>query len=876
MNTYSKLRAPRSPSLPRQHGMTLLQVALILLLLGALIASGFQVLQSRTASRQAQEQAQALSWADQAVSAFAAANSRLPCPASTPEGKEDCASGNSKGYLPVATLDTFFDGNSSSIIGSSGTGKLASPVLYAVNRPAAAATSAPYAAGSTASIDLAQASARYSPPAYSGEDNAYAPREDFEVPGTTAGAPATEFAYDAINGLDFCASLGQAAVAASSTGGLSTTLGAGAASRVIAYGVAVAGPDAAANDRFDDANLSNALTLADPARENAADYDDRVRVRTFESLAQVVGCSLLTSRAAGNGRVAFADNVPTSSLDLLADAAGIDDSVKDTQESTVGNAEDAVAGGQQAVAFGTIGVVMAGVDVAAAGLDLAEAIVLLTTNVVRCAVSLGIECWRVPLSTAALIKQSVALGLNIAALAQNIAALGMNSAALSEADVVLRLANSAVEANATSLAEAVQRAHDSAYGVCKDQKDPISGVVSSVCDPKGLKQTSEEAEAEARSAESKRDAYYNQYLVHWEDRNLQYRIQGWNNMSSSVRSQQLALLRLQLQTARDYIDQLILFDVLKADQKNYAERQKQFQSLVDQYDDSDADRAAAIAECNKKGSEADRTSCRAALEQIAASRNCEKEPTEIEKIVCESAASNVIYVKTCVRDGVLEQFNPNPSSDGTSASAAGPYCLPALKDAITYNNKKMAEHQIVVDRLYAAAVSSGATKEFTNVWIEPVKDADGNIITQGYWVTSAPYNTRYPPGNQWPFCSKEMQEQKQCNSLTALYPYWTNGSYLPLIRRQNSGFWLSYGDAYREYKTRQQVAAKSRANADTTASQFADAVAGYQQLLQVAFNNSNSAGTELWLGPNQTVKAADDRGAVGPDRNAAIQSAVSP
>ena len=872
MTLHANLRALRAPSSARQRGMTLLQVALILLLLGALIASGFQVLQSRTASRQSEQQAQALSWADQAITAFAAANSRLPCPASTPEGKEDCASGNSKGYLPVATLDTFFDANSSSIIGASGGGKLPSPVLYAVNRPAAAPAAAPYAASAGTSIDLALASARYSPPAYNGEDNVYEARDDFEVPASTPGAPATAFEYDAINGLDFCASLGQAAVAGSS--GLSTTVA--GSSRVIAYGVAVAGPDAGSNGRFDDANLSNALTLADPAKENAADYDDRVRVRTFESLAQLVGCSLLTSRLASNGRVAFADNVPVSSLDLLADAAGIDDSVKDTQESTVGNAEDAVAGGQQAVAFGTIGVVMAGVDVAAAGLDLAEAIVLLAQNVVRCAVSLGIECWRVPLSTAALVKQSVALGLNIAALAQNIAALGQNSAALSEADVVLRLANSAVEANATSLAEAIQRARDSAYGVCKDHRDPLTGAVSSVCDPKGLKQTSEEAEAEAKAAETKRDAYYNQYMLHWEDRNLQYRIQGWGGMSTTERNRQLNLLRYQLQTARDYMDALIAFDVLKADQKNYAERLKQFQSLIDQYDDSDADRAKALAECNKKGAEADRISCRAALEQIAASKSCEKEPSEIERIVCESSASNVAYVKTCVRDGVLEQFVPTVNADGTSASTAGPYCIPALKDAIVYNNGKMAEHQVIVDRLYDNAASSGATKEFSNVWIEPVKDADGNVVTAGYWVTSAPYASRYPPGNQWPFCSAEMIQQKQCNSLTALFPYWKNGNYLPLIRRQGSGFWLSYGDAYREHKTRAQVAAKSRANADTTASQFAAAVAGYQQLLKVAFNNSNSAGTELWLGPNQTVKAADDRGAVGPDRNAAVQSAVSP
>lgn len=857
--TTRQLDPPGSP--PRhQTGMSLLQVMLILLLLGAIVATGFQLLQSRAATTQAMQQAQALTWADQAVASFAAANSRLPCPASTPEGKEDCASGSSKGYLPIASLDTFFDHRSTSIIGASGTGKLPSPVMYAVNRASSSGTAAPYAAMAAPRLDLAQAAQRYSPPLYKADKKAYEIRPEFKMDNDT-------FKYDAVNGFDFCASLSQASANPALTGGLSVPVGS-KGNQAIAYGVAIAGATPGNIERFDDDNLDNALSLADPGRADSANYDDRVRIRTFESLSQSVGCNLLATKAPAVGRPASVDNVPIAVMDLVADSASIDDSVKDTQQSTKDSATDAVASGKQAVAFATIAVVMAGVDVASKGIDLGEAIGLLSQNIVRCVASLGVECWRVAPSAIALGLNVASLTLSVASLAQAIASLTINSKALVEASTVLQLAQAAIDASSTNnLSEALKQAHDAAYGIgCVTTFKPEKGIKETVCEREGLKQTSEKAEATAMAQETARDAFKKKYMDSWEGDELNNRIPGWKDLDAKERASRKSSAVNALKSAQNYIDSVTTLESYQADLKTYKDQLASLKSLVGNQSKGNTQTGTDKTRCELKPTEHEKTLCRSALMQ------CDKEPSSVERLKCEDAALTVAYITTCIRNGVLEVFTPpittgQSGSDSTSASA--PFCIPALIDAVDYASNRVSEQTNVVSQRLVEARKA----EATNIAVH----LTGNVLMP---VGAYVLQIRYPP--DWAYCTAEMNESKSCDAIPitkdviAPPPEQFVGGYLPLLRLGTPSRWLSYGDAYRQYTHLKANAEKARTAANLTLKQFEGAVAAYEELKGISDGGSAANGISLWIGANQTVKAADDRGTVGPDRNADNQSTVSP
>ncbi len=827
----SRSRRPRPCTSPlSQRGIGLLQVVLILVLVTAITAAGFQVLQSRAAPDARLGEEQALAWADQAVAAFAAANSRLPCPSAEPDGKEDCALGLSKGYLPTTTLDTFFDHNSTSIIGASGLGQLPSPVLYAVYRPPGAS---PATGGDD--VDLSVADTRYTPLRYDPENDKYEPRPEFDK------TKSEKANYDAINGLDFCAALGEASVLSYQNGRLNVSPGSGINLNV-AYGVAVAGPTPGRNGRFDDANRSNDITLAAPDATASADYDDRVRVRTFDNLAQAVGCSLLNPLAANRDRPAFADTVPVASTDQVASTAEISDSIADTQGNTQQSAQGAVDGGIQSVVFGTIGVALNGASVAASGIDLAEGITLLTANVVRCAASLGVECWRVPFSTAAVVAQAIALGLNITALGTSIAALALSGVSLADAQTALALANAAKEANENpgDLGKAVEQACRTAFGgtdysnKCPDSSDEDNAI-------KGMQQVWEELEAEAVDAEKTRDDFDKQYMEPWKYQHLKDRITGYSGLSETGKSNAIALLQHQLQTAINLMDARMKRDELQGNDKAYKERRSQLQQMVDPGGDFVAQNNALCAL-----------------------------PDYLSQQKCKSNKAQIAYANTCIRDGVLETY------DATVAAADGPYCLPALADAITENQKALTSWKNTeLASAQAAADASGATREGYSVYHPEVKDKDGKVIQSAYYSWYEPYRYRYP--SNWTYCTQEMKDDDKCSELTVLFAHWQYGNYLPLVRNDsNNGAWLSYGDAYREYKTRVETAQKAREAADDAKEQYDGAVDSYNQLRAVQVGGGGGDDIEFWIGADSILKGVDDRGAVGPDRNDTAQSTVKP
>lgn len=384
-----RARAPSTRPRAGQPGFGLVQVMLVLLLVGSALAAGALLLQSKRPTQQAVTQEQTLRWADDAVAAFAASHARLPCPSATVHGEEDCVGLRSRGWLPLRTL-----------LGASGTAPQIGPVAYMV-----------YRGDETSHLDLTAPGNAYRPPGLDGNPREIADDED--DPDATR-----EFA--AINTLDFCLALGLAE-GRPSDGQLANTRPRSGAAVNVAYGVAAAGPSPGTGAaRFDGDNASGATaSMEAPWREWDQGYDDRVRVRGFDGLAQAVGCRLLADSAAGTSP----RDVSIAAIDVLAAAVTVHDTLAALQENNIGNTEASVvdAGFAQAASIAAVLLSVGQVT------DSVSSMITSATSLVRavatCIASLGATCWEVPL-------KATALGLSIGSVASNAVALGLNIGAL--------------------------------------------------------------------------------------------------------------------------------------------------------------------------------------------------------------------------------------------------------------------------------------------------------------------------------------------------------------------------------------------------------------------------------------------------------------
>jgi hypothetical protein len=826
-STRSLLRRQADPGRTRQAGLGLLQVMLLLVLLSALVAAAFQTLQSTRDGDHALTQEQALAWADGAVAAFASAHSRLPCPAATVDGAEDCAIG-SKGYLPLRTLATA-SGVESSLVGASGPGQLPGPILYAVNR------------GTGPAVDLAAAEQRYAPLDNEGSARTTFTRKD-----------GTDFAYDAVNGLDFCQAL-LAAHQAPTADTAAHTRGHGGGTVNIAYGLAVAGATPGSNGRFDRDNQSDALALEGPWTPTGGDYDDRVRVRTFQGLAEASGCRVLTATATDPPAVSAADAVPLAAVDLAGEAVNIADTVSDLQENTLESAEDSVESGEMAVAFGAIGITLTGVKIGATTIDLVEKIGLLTQNIARCAASLGVECWRVPLSVASLATVGAALGQAVAALGLQSGALADTKDGLEKARKAKDMAKSETEKDTADLAAAIRQAFVTAWGDgnCDGDGNPVAPATS--CEI-GLQKRAQDLEAKAVAAEVELAAHESHYIVPWNDANLPDRIAGYGGLSDSDKQNELNKAKNFRRLAQEAVEIQIQIEAQQAKLKEYDERIDQLTQMIDR-------------SCT------DPDTCY----RLKVDALCAKTDT-VSAIRCQRSRRELVYVETCERDGI---YDP-----GTTSSGEVPMCIPALLAGKPAIEDTIAGLEDDRDARRAAVRSSGMLDFSSRNWIDEVKDKDGNVVTPGYYQYSYPNRLRYP--SDW-FC-----EGGSCNVPFAAYWTWwgSNGDgRLPLLRAgtfldcSKDDFytkmhcnmeWMSYGDAWREYRLLQDVATKARDLADKAQDQYEAAVANYTQLVDLATRRGNGEPVELWLGADEILKAIDDRGALGPDRNGATASTVLP
>jgi len=406
-----RIAAPTFRRAPRHAaGIGLIQVMLILLLVATTLAASAVLLQSRRAPAQATTQEQSLRWADEAITAFAAANARLPCPARTVHGVEDCSGSHAKGWLPLRTL-----------LGASGTAPQIGPMAYMVYRGDAASHH-----------DLTDTGNAYQPPGLDGNVREIVTATDKD------GEPTDTRPFAAINGLDLCRSLQLADE--STDAALARVQSQDGAALNVAYGIAAAGPTAGDGARLDGSNsATGSITLDAPWREWDSGYDDRVRIRTFDGVGQMLGCRMQRSStataataaappapfammaAASTGSPTY--DISLAAMDILAAAVTVHDSLGDLQENNVGNTEASVldAGFAQAAAIASVllsaGQITDGVS------TMVTAATSLVRAVATCIASLGATCWEVPL-------KATALGLSIGSVVANAVGLGLNVGAL--------------------------------------------------------------------------------------------------------------------------------------------------------------------------------------------------------------------------------------------------------------------------------------------------------------------------------------------------------------------------------------------------------------------------------------------------------------
>jgi hypothetical protein len=259
-----------------QNGVSLLTLALLLLMLTGALMAGLAFLRAEIPAEIAGAQKNALADADRALMAFASIHHRLPCPADTPSGAENCAAGKAKGYLPIGALglDAMFL-----------TPDLRTMRYMVYRNPASLDLAA------NTLVSVADATQHALP------DNAYEPKKSGDTPPPD---------FNARNGLDMCK------IMMNSYGEIDKNSSANYAHYKrndavvnVAYGLALSGAgDASGNNSpFDGSNAAADLPEMEmPDRGHGGNYDDLVFVRNLPSLMSAFGCQPIGDTVQQNRR----------------------------------------------------------------------------------------------------------------------------------------------------------------------------------------------------------------------------------------------------------------------------------------------------------------------------------------------------------------------------------------------------------------------------------------------------------------------------------------------------------------------------------------------------------------------------------------------
>lgn len=399
---YCKSQPPQA--LKKMAGLGLLEVMLFLFVIGTIVVIGYTWLAAKKQSERAEAQTAQLQYVNRYIESFAAVNFRLPCPATTPGGTEDCTvATNVKGYLPFASIG--LNATDAKVGGSN--------MLYMVSRSALA--------------DLGAATNVFEPANLKNTD---------AVPDT--------FAFNQISTGDYCRNL---ALAGGETAGVRVFNG--VTGRRIAYAIAHPGQfnaDGTGSD-FDGRNdtLSNASMEAPEVAQSSSAYDDRVLARSANELMFSTDCV---------GHIA--------SLNLMGIGVNVISEVKDQFTEAKADAELEILVSIFKTLIAVYGVGMAGLSLGTSIVELATYSAALATAIATCIVLVG--CAFIGPYTAAVVAQSIAIGLNVAGVVAAAAAVVINIVYIGLVAEVAALAGSAsTQASpdlTTQVADALTRWND--------------------------------------------------------------------------------------------------------------------------------------------------------------------------------------------------------------------------------------------------------------------------------------------------------------------------------------------------------------------------------------------------------------------------------
>ena len=233
-------------------GYTLIELSIVLVVLGIIIVLIWRFIGFNADFALSNSQRAMMRSADQAVTGFVLANSRLPCPDTNGDGVEDCAGGAAIGTLPAVSIGLAQAD--------------ATRIRYGVYRNA-----------STAAIDDADLAAL-----------------DDRMPMlATTGTPLA--GYDLfqgnLNGIDLCAGLRNGANNAADNSYLHVVTPEGNVN--VAYALALTGRSDAdqAGGLLDDENAATGVAFEAPSRVTDGGYDDRVVAVGFDRLIGRLDCS---------------------------------------------------------------------------------------------------------------------------------------------------------------------------------------------------------------------------------------------------------------------------------------------------------------------------------------------------------------------------------------------------------------------------------------------------------------------------------------------------------------------------------------------------------------------------------------------------------
>lgn len=873
---------PQRPA--RERGFGLVQALVLLLLVASALGAGLVLLQSRRGVEQTRTQEDSLRWAQQAVTAFAAANSRLPCPAPTLDGDEDCSPGMEEGWLPLRTL-----------AGASGTAPGIGPVRYVVYRGEA-----------EDHLDLTQPLNAYLPLDLKGEPRTY----EKEVEADDGTTSTEESVYEAVNGLDFCQALGLASVNAAA--GLAGTSDRSGLPLNIAYGLAAAGPNAGPGGRFDDANAGGNL-LESPWRASDSGYDDRVRVQTFAEVAHAVGCRLVADATYNTTPY----NVATASVDALAAAVTLHDSVGDLQENNIGNAEAAVRDAGFAQAMAAAQVLLAAGHIA----DTVSSNVLAVTELIRaigtCIASLGTTCWEVPIKASAIAMEVASIISYGTALGVNIATVTLAAVALNKAIEVRERAQNAVIEPATDVEEAAEKVCVAAHGgtiekrvvVKRDANGNIiwkrDGSGRQLFDENGnplyeyeveynvwqdgLKQQMEQARDVYVELVAHTDSIYQRRILPFSESQIRYRIDegksidlyGGNYYRKAEceakadgewhKQGETCVQRFddKGQVIKGGYERVFRFDWNKAIADAIAKRR-----LAEAW--SDANRAASEAqEIWEKARDNYNQWADTLLPAMITQQNqdCAKvnsgsaEDREKFKQVCENDRAAVLYTQTCRKLDSIQQPDGSVIQRETVDTDPDAPCLPQLA---------RKRDQALAAKNNAAAVVANAKTAYDNqrapyfnypsdwsYWtlVEDGKTALGN--PRYLWKQNDPrfVGINVPPARP-PYYAVDQHNLLETNTDIHVWEcyilgnVWSMGT---LCQR------YPYSRAYNDYRTARIASDEAKENYDSLEDQYTMMSARCDALRNLSNADPDSAEqANLAIGAEEILRLADRRGSVGP------------